>query len=215
MSWVEHPIATMSQGLLPLSVINANQSTPITAEKKGFSIHEDTENNFPQTPDGIPSSPFVEDVPSPTKTWSPTKQRTPKGALANPYTSIPLTENALRENEGLRRVFESGDSNIRTEDVIKSRDVGRNGEDDTMSTVVPPVGYAGMDDTCMSAFSAAPPLDMTIFTQMRPSPTKLSPMKSSRQPHCNEEAPTPRQGGRMTPSTPHRHHHEDSSPSPA
>jgi hypothetical protein len=207
----------MSQVLSPLSFTNANRNTPTTVERKTFSIHEDTENILPQSPLEIPSSPFIEDVPSPTKVWSPTKQETPRSVQAKKYTSVPLTEDALRENEGLTRAFETEDSHGEAENHMSDRNIEQNLGDDTASTVAAPSGYAGMDDTCMSAFSAAPPLDMTVFAQMRQSPTRaspLSPTKASRQPHYNEEAPTPRQCGRMTPSSVRRHHPEDSSPSP-
>lgn len=131
--------------------------------------------------------------------------------------SIPLTEGALRENEGLTRAFESEDSHGGSEGLISDRNIEQDLENDTGSTVAAPSGYAGMDDTCMSAFSAAPPLDMTVFAQMHQSPIRASPSsptKASRQAHYNDEAPTPRPGSRITPSSIRRHHPEDSSPSP-
>ncbi len=207
----------MSQILSPLSFTTANRNTPTRVERKGFYIHEDDENILPQSPDELPSSPFIEDVPSPTKVWGQMKQQTPRSAQAKMYALTPLTEDALRENEGLTRAFESEDSKGGANDLNCESEIGHDAGDDTISTVAGPSGFAGMDDTCMSAFSAAPPLDMTILAQKRQSPTKanpLSPTKSSRQAYYSDEAPTPRPGGRITPSSPQRNHLEDSSPSP-
>ena len=107
------------------------------------------------------------------------------------YQPRQLTEDALRENEGLTRA-------VRTMEDETTTTTYHTLNDDTMSNVGGPAGYSGMDDTAFSAFSAVPNVDMTRFAQLGQSPIKDSfdsPTKSYR-----DGAPTPRPTGRNTPT---------------
>ena len=107
------------------------------------------------------------------------------------YQPRQLTEDALRENEGLTRA-------VRTMEDETTTTTYHTLNDDTTSNIGGPAGYAGMDDTAFSAFSAVPNVDMTRFAQLGHSPIKDtfdSPTKSHR-----DGAPTPRPTGRNTPS---------------
>ena len=122
------------------------------------------------------------------------------------YQPRQLTEDALRENEGLT-------STVRTMEEETTTTTYHTLNDDTMSNVGGPAGYAGMDDTAFSAFSAVPNVDMTRFARLGQSPIKDtfdSPTKSHR-----DGAPTPRPTGRNTPSR-NKADHDDgySSPTP-
>lgn len=202
----------MATPLSPLSPSEANRIAPLTTERKADyqspTKHafqpQDNENLGDSTSDP-PSSPFVADVDSsPPKSNSPSKKRSPMKEWSEEYEPKQLTEDALRENEDLTRASQpvEGDT-LRTNDFTI--------HDDTVSTVDGPAGYAGMDDTAFSAFSAVPNADMTRFARLGQSPTKsafASPMKSPL-----EEAPTPRPTGRNTPSR-NRHQLDDSYSSP-
>lgn len=159
------------------------------------------------SPGGPPSSPFVADVdPSPDELENPRKQGSPMKEPPEDYEPKQLTEDALRQNEDLRRASQPvEDDTMRTNDFTI--------HEDTVSAVDAPAGYPGMDDTAFSAFSAVPNADMTRFTRLGQSPTKSafgSPPKSP-----FEEAPTPRPTGGNTPSR-NRQKYDDgySSPTP-
>lgn len=199
----------MATPLSPLSPSEANRIAPLTTERKAHyqspTKHafqpQDNENLGDSTSDP-PSSPFVADVDSsPPKSNSPSKKRSPMKEWSEEYEPKQLTEDALRENEDLTRASQpvEGDT-LRTNDFTIHDD-----------TVDGPAGYAGMDDTAFSAFSAVPNADMTRFARLGQSPTKSaygSPMMSPL-----EEAPTPRPTGRNTPSR-NRHQFDDSYSSP-
>ncbi|KAL8899469.1 MAG: hypothetical protein Q9207_006189 [Kuettlingeria erythrocarpa] len=125
----------------------------------------------------------------------------------DPPRPIALTEDALRENEGLTRtidIMNGGDSIV---DLY-----GGDGADSMAATAA---GYPGMDDTCFSTFSAVPNTDMTLFAQVGQSPTKgSSPAKRSRQAQYGSAAPTPRPTERSTPITSRCPAFDDCSPSP-
>lgn len=90
-------------------------------------------------------------------------------------------------------------------------------DNDTVSTIGAPQGYAGMDDTGFTTFSAVPNADMTLFARAGSSPTKStfsSPSKSSRQIQHSDSIPMPRPIGCSTPATTRSHHFDDFSPSP-
>lgn len=204
----------MATPLSPLSPSNTNRIAPLTIERKpnhqSPTKHafepQDTEN-LTGSPGDPPSSPFVADVDSsPVRIESPRNQKSPMKERSEEYESRQLTEDALKENEDLRRASQPvEDDTLRTNDYTI--------HDDTISAVDGPTGCAGMDDTAFSAFSAVPNADMTRFVRLGQSPTKSafgSPTKSQ-----FEEAPTPRPTGRHTPSR-NRHQYDDgySSPTP-
>ena len=197
----------MGDPLSPLSPSRINRHTSIAANQKHRSAESPArfqdENRPFNSPSGPPSSPFVEDVslpPSKFQNASDTKLRSPV-KLRNPERP-PLTEDALRANNlasSTRSVDEANiDPSIKT---VK--------EDDTLSTVAGEAGFAGMDDTCFSAFSAVPNADMTRFANLGQSPTKTgfaSPCKS----HGDAKA-TPRPSSRVIPARPRE---RETSPTP-
>lgn len=200
----------------PLSPRVANCNTPKTVkgnlehpkftQLSAFEIHQDVEN-LPHEDKISAKSNSVERIRSPKKHLSPSKDRSPRKATAEPLRQIPLTEDALRENEGLTRavdVMNGGDSIV---DLYTGHDAA--------SLVGTAAGYPGMDDTCFSTFSAVPNTDMTLFAQAEQSPTRsASPAKRSREAQYGSAAPTPRPTGRTTPATLRRLGYEDSSTSP-
>ena len=136
-------------------------------------VHRTDENRVPTSPSGPPSSPFIEDVslpPSKFQTQSPTKSSiSPEKSFGRP----PLTEDALRANELARSTKSIDESNI-------DPSIRHAHEGDTLSTMAGGAGYAGMDDTCFSTFSAVPNTDMTRFANLCHSPSKKvngSPVK--------------------------------------
>ena len=160
-------------------------------EKQPFT-GQDTENIPFDSPGGPPSSPFVANPgSSPVKLSPPSKRPSPQKRAMEEYQPRQLTEDALRENEGLTRA-------VRTMEDETTTTTYHTLNDDTMSNVGGPAGYSGMDDTAFSAFSAVPNVDMTRFAQLGQSPIKDSfdsPTKS-----CRDGAPTPRPTGRNTPT---------------
>ncbi|MCJ1450192.1 hypothetical protein MMC28_000521 [Mycoblastus sanguinarius] len=202
----------MTQPLSPLSPADSNRNVPSTVERKreyssplkhAF-VQDDIENIAFDSPIGPPSSPFVADVePSPIRSQGPSRRRSPQKEQAEEYQSRPLTEDALRENEGLTRAIQTMVEEHNENDQFI--------HDDMISTMVAPVGYPGMDDTAFSAFSAVPNADMTKFARSGQSPTKSvlgSPTKSHR-----DDTATPRATGRNTPSRT-KQHYDDDCPSP-
>ncbi|KAI4253581.1 MAG: hypothetical protein LQ352_003593, partial [Teloschistes flavicans] len=192
----------------------ANDNTPTTAEKSRtqrfpkptpFDIHEETENL--QSEGRSELKPNAEIRQSPAKTRSPTKHRSPRKMDQEPARTVALTEETLRENEGLTRAMDlmnGGDS-------ILDLYTGHDGA----SIAGEPAGYPGMDDTCFSTFSAVPDTDMTLFAQAgQPSARDSSPAKRARAVQYGSAAPTPRPTGRSTPATPSRAAYDECSPSP-
>lgn len=204
----------MATPLSPLSPSNTNRIAPLTVERKSsyqsptkHAFEPQDSENLTGSPGDPPSSPFVADVDSsPVRPKSPSKQSSPMKERSEEYEPRQLTEDALKENEDLTRASQPvKDDTMRTNDFTI--------HDDTVSAVDGPAGYAGMDDTAFSAFSAVPNADMTRFARLGQSPTKSafgSPTKSQ-----FEEASTPRPSGRNTPSR-NRHQYDDgySSPTP-
>lgn len=204
----------MAAPLSPLSPSNTNRIVPLTAERTSnyqsptkHAFEPQNNENLAASPGDPPSSPFVADVDSsPVRQESPSKKGSPIKERSDEYEPKQLTEDALRENEDFTRASQpAGDDTMRTNDFTI--------HDDTLSAVDEPAGYAGMDDTAFSAFSAVPNPDMTRFARLSQSPTKSalgSPPKSTL-----EEATTLRPTGRNTPSR-NRHQYDDgySSPTP-
>lgn len=186
--------------LSPLSPGRSNRIAPATSERlstykspeKQPFTEQDTENIPFDSPNGPPSSPFVANPrSSPIKLSTPSKRLSPQKRAVEEYQPRQLTEDALRENEGLTRPVQTMEDETTTTTYHTLND-------DTMSNVGEPAGYAGMDDTAFSAFSAVPNVDMTRFAQLGQSPIKDtfdSPTKSYR-----DGTPTPRPTGRNTPS---------------
>lgn len=214
-----------------------NLNTPTTIERKtsyivaeshNYSAYQDRENiQIDELSHGFGSA-FDNDVTvSPIKISSRpdmsvkrSKMRSPsksprkevvsrKGSVEHAIT--PLTEEALRENEGLTKAIQ-----ILEDDRNESTD--HNAENDTASTIEPHQGYPGMDETDFTTFSAVPNTDMTLFAQLGHSPTKTissSPTKFSNQPrYPDNEAATPQKIGSSTPVSATTRHFDDGSPSP-
>ncbi|KAL8970389.1 MAG: hypothetical protein Q9183_001545 [Haloplaca sp. 2 TL-2023] len=204
----------MSQSRSPLSPSSANCNTPPTIEKRTknidaapFNIHQDTEN-LPAEDDSRTVNTNGHRTQSPQKPRSRSKSRSPRKADRDQARPVPLTEDALRENEGLSRAMDmmmnGGDSIV---DLYSGQDA--------VSVAGTAAGYPGIDDTCFSTFSAVANTDMTQFAQLRQSPVKSSsPAKRSREAQYDSAAPTPRPAGRSTPATPSRQTYDDCSPSP-
>lgn len=202
----------MAAPLSPLSSSNTNRIMPLTLERKSndqsptkHAFQPQDNENLASSPGNPPSSPFVADVESsPVKFGSPSKKNPPMKEWSDQYDHRQLTEDTLRENEDLTRASRPvEDDTMRTNDFTI--------HDDTASVVEESAGYAGMDDTAFSAFSAVPNADMTRFARLGQSPTKGafgSPMMSPL-----EEAPTPRPTGKNTPSR-QQHQYDDSFSSP-
>ncbi|KAI4147327.1 MAG: hypothetical protein L6R39_003149 [Caloplaca ligustica] len=208
----------MAQTQSPLSPRTANLKPPIIPERAGsrkfaeppaFEIHQDIENLAYHGDVEVPSQ-QVEKTRSPERRRSPDKHRSTPTNNPEPSPQVPLTEDALRENEGLTRTIDmmnGGDSIV---DLYSGNDAA--------SVAGTAAGYPGMDDTCFSTFSAVPNTDMTLFAQVGQSPAKSSsPAKRSREAQYGSAAPTPRPIGRSTPTTPttlRRPAFDDCSPSP-
>lgn len=129
--------------------------------------------------------------------------------MVEEYQHVELTEDALRENEGLTRAVQVLEDRRAIKDDTVRTDGAYEMADETVSNVGETPGYAGMDDTAFSAFSAVPNADMTRFARIGQSPTKNtfgSPTKS------HHEEPTPRPTGRNSPSR--NRHYDDSYSSP-
>ncbi len=204
----------MAQPLTPLSPRDANRNTPTAEERrsplrspvKRTLVQQDTENIPISSPSGPPSSPLIANPDSPPlKSPSLSKRASPKKEIQKEYQPRRLTEDALRENEGLTRTIQVMEDEITTTTYHTLND-------DTISNAGTQAGFAGMDDTAFSAFSAVPNADMTRFARLGQSPTKttfVSPTKSY------HEEPTPRPNGRHTPSRDRRKYDDDySSPTP-
>lgn len=208
----------MASSTSPLSPRDLNRSIPTTIERKtsyrlsetqSCSIFQDTENLLIQDDDRSPSSPVVDNTSSPIKIRSPRKLDSPQKENVN-SRAIPLTEDALRENEGLTRTIQ----------ILEDQCTGSakdNVGNDSISTVGLPQGYAGMDDTGFTTFSAVPNTDMTLFAQIGQSPARSvlsSPTKASDQLQGSEESPSLWHTGCVTPASTRGHHFDDCSPSP-
>lgn len=201
----------MSQPLSPLSTRSAN-ATPHTERKLNHKPTTPTPLT-PQDVENLPSdphsSPFVDIIEySPAKRRSPSKDLSPIKFQSQDTKPTPLTEDALREKEGLTRAmqFEESSSNGTV--------VHEAGDETMMSAIEEPSGYPGMDDTHFTAFSAVPNVDMTTFARNVQSPAKgilSSPIKSSRK-GCSEE--TPQRKGPTTPSSRRFQSYDEGSASP-
>lgn len=203
----------------PLSPRDLNRSTPITNERKtsyklsesqSCSIFQEKENLLIQTDERSTPSPSVADVTStPIKIGSPRKQHLPQKENVDSRPTA-LTEDALRENEGITRTIQ----------VLEDQCAGSvkdNVDNDDMSTIGPPQGYPGMDDTGFTTFSAVPNTDMTLFAQLGPSPPRSvlsSPTKAPKLMQLNEETYTSQHIGLVAPTSTRCHHFDDCSPSP-
>ncbi|KAI4124592.1 MAG: hypothetical protein LQ347_005681, partial [Umbilicaria vellea] len=161
-----------------------------------------------------PSSPFVEVVDlgnrSPTQVKSASRSPSPKKQSPERRIPIPLTEAALRENEGLTRAIETLE--------VEAAANGRQGDQGHKTTLIGggAQGYAGMDDTCFSTFSELP--DMTQFARAGRSPTKSvtgSPAKQMRGAQYRNSVVTPGQSVADTPGTTRRDGDEVNSRSPS
>ncbi|OCK86334.1 hypothetical protein K432DRAFT_284882 [Lepidopterella palustris CBS 459.81] len=145
----------------------------------------------------------MQDLMPPPK-FSPTKR------------SMEPFEPTLRDNEGLTiamRILEETSSESRHESYDEGRHESRtefHAED--YNTIIddsefnPDATSMTMDDTCFSAFSEVPNMDMTKFAMMRNSPTKPSIL--------DQAMATPCARNQMTPGTARRRESRTPSPTP-
>ena len=213
----------MAQPLYPLSPAAQNLRSPPSIERdanytsrsyepQSYIIHEDTENDANQYLTDTSNLPLLANVDienhPPIKGSISAQYVSPKKTSSGNQHGLPLTENALRENEGLAKNT-SGDERKQA----RSR---RNSDlsNESMSIMGGPQGYPGADDTCLSTFSAVPNTDMTLFAQIGQSAMSSagSPPKSSRKLQYRRDAPTPRRSRPTTPSTTRRRDYDASSP---
>ena len=190
----------MANPLSPLSPSDANRNATLSTERRGghsssrkHPILANDENRPFNSPGSLPSSPFVADRTSTSsKIGSPSPFKSPPPRKGLPTSRPqPLTANALRENEGgMRNASDFNEANI-------DPSIRQHGVDETHSNYGETPGYAGMDDTCFSTFSAVPNADMTRFANLGGSPSKFtsrSPLKGQ-----GAEGSTPRSKSRSTP----------------
>lgn len=215
-------IIAMTDPLSPLTPRNSNSNTPRTtvknssfkhSEKPIYSTYDEDIENLP-TEDSIawPSPSITVDPPSlsPLQKQSPQQQQSPTLPVLE-QIATPLTEDALRENDGLPSAMSIlGDTSNGSIEI--------DGDEGTPSPVGAPQGYPGMDDTNFTAFSAVPNVDMTLFGQTGQSPKKNplnSPTKSPRQSQYGDARRTPRPNSRSTPASTINDSYADCSPSPS
>ncbi|MCJ1277624.1 hypothetical protein MMC21_005438 [Puttea exsequens] len=198
----------------PLSPRSINRNTisvedrrsPFKSPMKRNYIQQDAENVPPSSPNGPPSSPFVANPgSSPTNHANPSHKPSPQKENVEDYQPRRLTEDALRQNDGMTRA----ERTLEDETVSTTYHTLN---DDAISNAGTQAGFAGMDDTAFSAFSAVPNADMTRFARLGQSPTKNG-FSSPARTQC--EDPTPRPSSRHTPSRDRRQEDDGcSSPTP-
>jgi hypothetical protein len=196
------PLTPSGQNTRTISSVTRNSSFKSTTKvnQNGYHFEHASEDIWIDEPTTtITSSPFVADIdiatrPS-TREQSPSKSRSRSPRKISPAMehAVPLTEDALRENEGHNGTIQ----------VLEDSRTGTFSDEgnDTMSAVGGSKSYAGADDTCFSTFSAVPNTDMTTFARLGQSPTRSnasSPTKSSRH---REGARTPMHSRPPTPGT--------------
>lgn len=228
----------MAQPSMPLSSRDINCITPVKIEGKTgykfvvaqtYSIAQDAENphslpidklddrsssSFDMDISTSPPKPNIQHYPSPAQSSSKSPLKSPRKQHSHseipPETSIPLTEYALRENEGLTRA-------IHMLECERSESIEHDADDDTTSTVEGPQGYPGMDDTDFTAFSAVPNADVTLFAQTERSPDRStfdSPAKSADRTQDPDHLSTPQRTGNFSLITPEQDSFDECSPSP-
>lgn len=226
----------MAQTPSPLLPRNLNCITPTTVERKiknkvvesqTYSIYQDAEN-FREIPfndhdDGsfdldmsISTSPFKNDEqpfdsPAPsiaTSLKSPRKLHSPSKKPVEPSTL--LTEDSLRENEGLTRAIHMLEND-------RQEFIEHDTNNDTISTIDGPNGYPGMDDTNFTAFSAVLNADMTLFAQIGQPPSRSafnSPAKSVKNAPYPHKTSTPQRVANTMPASVRRNSFDECTPSP-
>lgn len=120
-----------------------------------------------------------------------------------------LTEDSLRENEGLTRAIEMFEDENSSSIVQKT-------DDESTFTIGGFQGCEGMDDTGFTNFSVVPATDVTLRQQVEPSTLRSrysSPAKESDRLQYGEGTRTPRRPERNTPGSA-RHRYEQCSQSP-
>lgn len=127
------------------------------------------------------------------------------------YEPSSLTEDSLRENEGLTRAIEM----LEDENSIS---IEQNTNDESTFTIGGVQGCEGMDDTGFTNFSVVPATDVTLRQQIEPSTPRSrynSPAKDSDRLQYGEVTRTPRRPERNTPgSARHRYDQRPQSPTP-
>lgn len=135
-------------------------------------------------------------------------EQSPKKRLGI-YQPTSLTEDSLREHEGLTR-------NIQILEGENSRLIEQNADDDTVFTIGGFQGCEGMDDTGFTNFSVVPATEVTLRQQIQPSTPRSrfnSPAKDSDRLQYGEETRTPQKPERSTPGSA-RHRYDQCSASP-
>ncbi|MCJ1370858.1 hypothetical protein MMC20_002071 [Loxospora ochrophaea] len=183
----------MSQPLAPLTPSGQNLQTPATVERRSnyksssfesekYTVQHSFHDDFEDETSNLLSSPFIADIDaendSPIKDQSLTKRVSPKKQSPHKQQTIPLTEHALRENEGLTRIMK-----IAEHTTMPIHDPAN----DTSSTT----GGPGFDDTCLSTFSAVPNVDMTNFAKLTQSPKSHTRHNESPSPRRTKDPTTP------------------------
>ncbi|KAI9786130.1 MAG: hypothetical protein M1839_007540 [Geoglossum umbratile] len=157
-----------------------------------------------------PSSPFV---PEPPKSRSPSKQQSPTKPSIKTKSQPVVYEDEM--SLGGKEDFAENDGSI----------IHHCADDDSTSTsILGQSGYAGMDDTAFSTFSAVPNADMTLFARLgeHRDDTGGSPAKQLRAEsvaryyeHIQHGNTPDRHGTPSTPRTAHRELNINRSPTPS
>ncbi|KAL9120503.1 MAG: hypothetical protein Q9187_002937, partial [Circinaria calcarea] len=211
----------MASPLTPLSASNQKLNIPTSTARKTFHsktsiMDHDTENAYGSPGLDPLSSPFEANIEPdeyfPVKSKSPSKSLSPPKLLKEVGQGLPLTEDALRENDGLSKPLDvTGHTG---ENSVLSSENGN----EAMSAIGGPKAYAGMDDTSFSTFSEVPNTDMTVIARIGKSPMMTSATTPGKSRRRRDSARTPAHSRPVTPGT-SRHHDYDfglasSSPTP-
>ncbi|MCJ1485101.1 hypothetical protein MMC06_005274 [Schaereria dolodes] len=184
-----------------------------SSESRSHIIYEDEGKHCDQRSERFSSSPFVVDTDTENislgKSRSPRKDGHPRRPSSRIQQVQPLTENALRENEGLAAII--GAAEHKRTQSRRSSDISN----EAMSMMADRQGYAGADDTSLSAFSAVPNTDMALLAPIGQSPmisVASSPTRSSRKLNYRRDASKHRYSSPDPPANIRRRDIEMSSP---
>ena len=201
----------MASPLSPLSPSGINRKHAAGIDALSDASNKPLGTTRPEDHENEPASLWLDQTPSirrdrPDLKRSPAKPSSPLKTMRG-IQSRALTENALRENDNITT------SNIDPEIRFSNGGISHSPqEEDTGSAIASVVqGYAGMDDTCFSTFSAVPNVDMTRFANLANSPSKND--RTSPQKHIRDETSS-RPSSRNTPARSRWHQSDDEGASP-
>lgn len=143
-------------------------------------VDEACEVAYQKDAEDPPSSPFVADpvrrnTLSPRKHQSPPKPQSPvKLELMGQGLSPGTQRKMLHDDPGLARAIDMLEAD---DSVIHHH--GDHG-DETIATMGDESGFAGMDDTAFSTFSAVPNADMTLFAKLGQAKEAATPIAQPR-----------------------------------